>query len=303
MTHLISRGQPLEPGYLNNLRVGVRDWGVISGLAVSQRAAGANMSVDVATGSATINGTVVTKSSVTNVVVTAAHATYDRYDFVVINSSGTISVIAGTAAATSYAPDYDFETNNAILLAEIYIPATDTAIENAQITDKRVIVLDVADVAQDLIDIHTADTTAVHGIVDTSAILLRRYFPAPSVNVWTNEPYIDDDNNANAATHSSSGASSGNYITYDFGAVKNFILGGRYSLYNSNAVLTVGLRVEISDDGATWYTVLDQTLSAATTIHYLMNLIGRARYVRFEAYYVSSSGARTVSIYDLNLIY
>lgn len=139
MAKIVSRGDPIEPIYLNNLRVAAHGWGVVSGLAVSQRGAGANMSVDVASGDAWINGTKITKSSTTNVAITAAHATYDRYDLVVINSSGTISVIDGTAAATSYANDYDLETNNAILLAEVYVPATDTTIEDAQITDKRII--------------------------------------------------------------------------------------------------------------------------------------------------------------------
>ena len=139
MTKIVARGDPIEPAYLTNLRVAAHGWGTVSGLAVSQRAAGANMSVDVASGEAWINGTKVTKGSTTNVVITAAHATYDRYDLVVINSSGTISVIAVTAAATSYANDYDFETNNAILLAEVEIPATDTTIETAQCTDKRII--------------------------------------------------------------------------------------------------------------------------------------------------------------------
>lgn len=137
-TKLVSRGDALEPVYLNNLRVAARGWGVVAGLAVSQKGAGADMSVDVAAGDAWINNTLVSKGSITNVAVSAAHATYDRYDLVVINSSGTIGVIAGTAAATAYANDYDFEANNAILLAEIYVPAADTAIENSQITDKRI---------------------------------------------------------------------------------------------------------------------------------------------------------------------
>ena len=139
MAKIVSRGDPIESVYLNNLRVAAQGWGVVSGLAVSQKGAGADMSVDVALGVAWINGTRVTKGSTTNVAITAAHASYDRYDLVVINSSGTISVIDGTAAATSYANDYDLETNNAILLAEVYVPATDTTIEDAQITDKQIL--------------------------------------------------------------------------------------------------------------------------------------------------------------------
>ena len=136
---IVSRGDPIEPIYLNNLRVASQGWGYTSGLGVSQKGAGANMSVDVAAGGAYINGTPITKGSITNVVITAAHATYDRYDLIVINSSGTISVVDGTAAAVSYANDYDLEANNAVLLAEVYVPAADTTIETAQCIDKRIV--------------------------------------------------------------------------------------------------------------------------------------------------------------------
>ena len=139
MAKMIARGDPIEPIYLNNLKVGASGWIVDSGLAVSQKGAGPDMSVDVAAGGAWINDTQVTKGSTTNVAITAAHASYVRYDLVVINSSGTISVIDGVAAATSYANDYDLEANNAILLAEVEVPATDTTIEDAQITDHRIV--------------------------------------------------------------------------------------------------------------------------------------------------------------------
>ena len=142
MAKIVSRGDPIEPVYLNNLVVA--DWtrGVFYGFAVSERGAGANMSIDVALGNAWIDDTRIIKTSTTNVAITAAHASYGRYDLVVINSSGTISVVDGTAAATSYANDYDLETNNAILLAEVYVPATYTTIEDAQITDKRIYIKD-----------------------------------------------------------------------------------------------------------------------------------------------------------------
>lgn len=138
MSKIVSRGDPLEPIYLNNLKVAAQGWGVLSGLSVTQRGAGANMSVDVSAGSARINGTDVEKGSTSNVVISVAHATYDRYDLIVIDSSGTISVITGTAASVSYANDYDLDSNNAILLAEIYIPANDTSIADSQISDKSI---------------------------------------------------------------------------------------------------------------------------------------------------------------------
>jgi microcystin-dependent protein len=136
MAKFISRGDPIEPAYLCNLAVKARGWGVISGCAVSDKSGTDDMSVDVSAGSTWINNTKVTVSA-TNVVVSAADATYDRYDIVVVNSSGTVSVIAGTAGSTTYANDYDLEGNNAILLAEIYVQAGVTEITSADITDMR----------------------------------------------------------------------------------------------------------------------------------------------------------------------
>lgn len=159
-----TRGNPVEPVHLNNLMVGLRGWGVQSGLAVAEKAAGADMSVDVAIGVAVVNLTVVTKASTTNVAVSAADATYDRYDLVVMNSSGTISVVAGTAAATSYANDYDLVANNAIMLAEVYVPAGDTTIEDAQITDFR-------NILQGLLD-----TTSGHDHDGTDSKLIETRF-------------------------------------------------------------------------------------------------------------------------------
>ena len=150
MVKVVDRGDPVEPAYLTNMLMGIKGWGVISGLAVAEKAAGPDMSVDVAIGEAVINVTAVSKSSTTNVAITAADADFDRYDLVVINSSGTVSVIDGTAAAESYANDYDFEANNAILLAEVLVPAADTTIEDAQITDKRAFIVSGTD---DLTDV------------------------------------------------------------------------------------------------------------------------------------------------------
>ena len=120
--------------------------GVVSGLAVSQRGAGANMSVDVASGKARVDGTIRTFASVTNVAITAADATNPRKDLVVINAAGTVVVRAGTAAAAdpigatmrqASTPDPPEMTAGDVVLAEVWVPANDTTIENAQISDRR----------------------------------------------------------------------------------------------------------------------------------------------------------------------
>ncbi len=136
--------------------------GVISGLAVSQHAAGANMSVDVAIGTALIEITNTNlthgktykvyfegSTSVEVLPITTADPTNPRKDRVVlrinvsINPDGSSSniavleVLAGTPAGSPSAPA---EPSNAITLAIVDIPASDTTIGTAQITDSRTLV-------------------------------------------------------------------------------------------------------------------------------------------------------------------
>lgn len=121
---------------------------VYYGLHVSQRSAGANMSVDVSAGDAIINGSYVNKASKTNVAVTPADSSYPRKDIVVIDSSGTISVIAGTAekaiphdetGVNTRKPEPPDIPSNKIILAEIWVAAGATSITDADITDRRVL--------------------------------------------------------------------------------------------------------------------------------------------------------------------
>lgn len=108
-----------------------------SGGAVSQRAAGANMSVDVAASVTLHAGIRKTRASTTNVAVTAAHATLPRLDLVVVTSAGAAAVRAGTpAAVTSLKPPN--LTAGDTLLASLYVPAAVTSIVDAYLTDRRV---------------------------------------------------------------------------------------------------------------------------------------------------------------------
>jgi hypothetical protein len=124
--------------------------------AVSERGAGANMSVDVASGGAVIVGTedslqgsyFVTNDATVNLAVTAADATNPRKDLVVLyvrdsfysgaNNDAQLVVVAGTPAASPSEPDLDaLGYENYLVLALIDVPASDTAISNAQITNRR----------------------------------------------------------------------------------------------------------------------------------------------------------------------
>jgi len=104
---------------------------VLSGLAVT---GGADMTPAVAKGAVISNG-VLFAIAAADVTITAAHATLDRIDLIVVTSAGALAVRAGTAAA---APKPPVRTANDVVIAHVHVPATDTAIATAQITDMRV---------------------------------------------------------------------------------------------------------------------------------------------------------------------
>lgn len=72
-----------------------------------------------------------------NVTITTADATNPRFDLIVVSNTGSKSCTAGTAAAV---PVWPAIPANSIVLAEVYVPASDTAIGSNQITDKRCII-------------------------------------------------------------------------------------------------------------------------------------------------------------------
>lgn len=120
--------------------------------AVTERGAGANMSVDVATGGAMVGGTesstqgeyFVFSTATINVAITAADATNARIDIVGIrvrdseysgaSNDAVVTVVTGTPAAVPAEPSLPA---NFLTLARVDVPAADTAIQNAQITDRR----------------------------------------------------------------------------------------------------------------------------------------------------------------------
>lgn len=115
--------------------------GVLSGWTVQENAT-PNMSVDVLQGDGVAGGVYNSTGSTTNVVITASHASLDRLDIIVVNSSGTISAVTGTAAATPNPPDLPDDN---ILLAIIDVAATVTAIYNADITSRRLLIGPILD--------------------------------------------------------------------------------------------------------------------------------------------------------------
>lgn len=121
-------------------------------LAVSERGAGANMSVDVAAGVAWVKGDTSDlqpcyrcyNDATVNLAIAAADGTNARIDLVIaevrdavfsgVSTDWRLRVITGTPAGSPSAPS---TPDNAIALARIGVPASDTAIGDAQITDVR----------------------------------------------------------------------------------------------------------------------------------------------------------------------
>lgn len=136
-------GYVLEHPPLNNMVRALDGDGVIQGFHVTERGAGANMSVDVASGSARINNIAESESGTTNLVIAAAHATLERKDLVTYDASGdTPAVIqgtdhAGTEADPTYPPDIPYGD---ILLGIVKVGAAASSIVTGDITDGRIYV-------------------------------------------------------------------------------------------------------------------------------------------------------------------
>jgi hypothetical protein len=110
--------------------------GVITGLTVTAQAT-PNMTVAVATGTVHMpEGKRFTPVANSALAITAANITNPRKDIVYVSSTGIISYLAGTAAASPVAPNVPA---GGLLLAEISVAANATTIVSADITDKRLI--------------------------------------------------------------------------------------------------------------------------------------------------------------------
>lgn len=121
--------------YLDVLVAGIRALdAVLFGCACTAQGT-PDMTVAVAKGGVLSNG-VMFPVTAGNVTIGTADATNPRIDLIVVNSSGTKAVRAGTAAA---APKPPARTANDVVLAVVYVPANDTTISSDQIVDMRVL--------------------------------------------------------------------------------------------------------------------------------------------------------------------
>lgn len=107
---------------------------VLSGCLVTAQGT-PDMTVAVAKGAVLSNGALFPVTA-GNVTVTAANGTNPRIDLIVVNSAGTKTIRTGTAAANPKPPARSLDD---VVLAAVYVPANDTAINSNQITDMRVL--------------------------------------------------------------------------------------------------------------------------------------------------------------------
>ncbi|MGD9953464.1 MAG: hypothetical protein AB7S87_12880, partial [Burkholderiales bacterium] len=114
---------------------GAMGHGVIQGCAVAAQGS-PDMTVAVAVGTVQVLGMRTRKVAAGNAAIGAADATNPRIDFVCVDATGTKQVVAGAAAAYPVMPAIPA---GYVVLAAVYVPATDTAINANQIIDKRVI--------------------------------------------------------------------------------------------------------------------------------------------------------------------
>lgn len=128
-------------------RLWLRDgvvYGELNQLAVSQRAAGANMSVDVATGRGWLTGHFYESDAVVNLPIAANLSGNARIDRIVVHAdfvANTIglAVLQGTPAASPTEPALTQSvTVWEIALARVAVAAAAASILNANITDERV---------------------------------------------------------------------------------------------------------------------------------------------------------------------
>lgn len=111
---------------------------------VSQRAVGANMSVDVASGAAWAAGLSVWSGSTYNLPISAAHASFTRYDMVCIrvdhiNKEARLVVKEGTPSSSPVEPvmDKSGEPYHEVPLARVTVGPGVLQITNADIDDRR----------------------------------------------------------------------------------------------------------------------------------------------------------------------
>lgn len=123
-------------------------YAVVSGLAVS---AGSGLSVDVASGTATVGETsgsvdTVSNGSTTNVSLAAADGSNPRKDTIYIDTGGSLQAETGVAEGATPSGKTQFDTfqpepptpsTEGVILAEVWVPAGASSLSSGDIRDRR----------------------------------------------------------------------------------------------------------------------------------------------------------------------
>jgi hypothetical protein len=148
-TGFLSLAQDVAATLGHAMQEGVLDAGSFE---VTQASGGASLTLDIASNVGT--GAFVQNDSATGlplvylpptvakstVTVTAAHATLPRVDSVYVTTAGVVTYVAGTATSGATLDNRTGAASipsNALHLADLLVPATDTTIDNTQIRDRR----------------------------------------------------------------------------------------------------------------------------------------------------------------------
>ena len=132
---LFEDGDPFFAPMLNALFAAFRGTAVMSGCEVS--ATGTSRTVSITAGSVQINGEVIAVSA--GSVTLDAGSTFDRYDLVSVNASGSKIVTKGTTKRKC--PTQPADT---CLLAIVFVPAGATVIATGDVSDARMLTEQVA---------------------------------------------------------------------------------------------------------------------------------------------------------------
>lgn len=124
------------------LSAGAQGFGVVGGCVVKAQST-PNMTVSVSVGVVNFPLFGQVAVSAQTATITTANATNPRHDLVVVDNTGTVSVIAGTPAAYTAGtsePVFPAVTTwwGKVVIASVYVPATTTSIANSLITPKGV---------------------------------------------------------------------------------------------------------------------------------------------------------------------
>lgn len=148
--------------------------GYANAFATTQRAAGANMSVDVDTGQARVRGHEGISTAIKNLAVTANPSGNPRIDTVVlrgdfVNDTIGLDVLAGTAAVNPVPPALTQNTSTwEVPLYDVFVSAGAASIATADLRDRRPFVFQVAQIAsKEPVRLATAAAMAASTVVGT----------------------------------------------------------------------------------------------------------------------------------------